>query len=243
MGDEEKKWYEKEEFWKKYPVQKESGEEIEDIIELLDLDPGMDVLDLCCGFGRHSIELAERGFDVTGIDLTEHYLEYAKERADEKNLDIEFVHDDMREFKRDEEFDAVLNIFTSFGFFEEERENMKVLENVYESLKSGGKIVLDVMSKEIIARIFKEKDWKETENGFVLMERSVERDWTWLNNRMIKITEDGVEEIEFSHWLYTSKELKSMLKDVGFESVKSYGSYDGKPYDENADRLVVIGQK
>ncbi len=76
--DDEKQWYEQEEFWKKYPVQKESGEEIEDIIELLDLEPNMDVLDLCCGYGRHSIVLAERGFEVTGVDLTEHYLEYAK---------------------------------------------------------------------------------------------------------------------------------------------------------------------
>lgn len=149
----------------------------------------------------------------------------------------------MREFKRGEEFDVVLNIFTSFGFFEDERENMKVLENVYESLKSGGKFVLDVMGKEIMARIFKEKDWHETEDGFVLMERNVERDWTWLNNRMIKIEDDGIEEVEFSHWLYTSKELKNMLKDVGFESVVSYGGYDGKPYDKDSERLVVIGQK
>ena len=243
MGDEEKQWYEQEEFWKKYPVQKEGTEEIEDIIELLDLEPNMDVLDLCCGYGRHSIELVERGFDVTGVDLTEHYLEYAKERVDEEGLDVEFVHDDMREFKRDEEFDVVLNIFTSFGFFEDESENMKVLENVYESLKPDGKFVLDVMGKEIIARIFKEKDWHETEDGFVLMERSVERDWTWLSNRRIKITDGDIEEVEFSHWLYTSKELKDMLENVGFESVKSYGSYDGKPYDENAERLIVIGEK
>ncbi len=149
----------------------------------------------------------------------------------------------MREFKRGEEFDVVLNIFTSFGFFEDERENMKVLENVYESLKSGGKFVLDVMGKEIMARIFKEKDWHETEDGFVLMERSVERDWTWLNNRMIKITGNSIEEVEFSHWLYTAKELKNMLKKVGFETVESYGSYNGEPYDEDAERLIVVGEK
>lgn len=203
----------------------------------------MDVLDLCCGYGRHSIELAERGFDVTGVDLTEHYLEYAKERADEEGLDIEFVHDDMREFKKEKEFDVILNLFTSFGYFEDESENVKVLENVYESLKPHGKFVLDVMGKEIIARIFKEKDWKETEDGFVMMERSVERDWTWLKNRRIEIKDGDKTEIEFSHWLYTAKELKEMLEEVGFESVESYGSYDGKPYNENAERLVVIAMK
>ena len=174
--DDEKQWYEKEEFWKEYPVQKKSSEEIENIIELLDLDPGMDVLDLCCGYGRHSIELAEREFDVIGVDLTEHYLEYAKERTDEKNIDIDFVHDDMSEFKGDEVFDAVLNIFTSFGYFQDQSENIKELKNVYESLRPGGKFVLDVMGKEIIARIFKEKDWHEIENQFVLIERSVERE-------------------------------------------------------------------
>jgi len=247
MNSEDRSWHEKEEFWKDNPFPKEmierAEEEVDKLIELADLSGNIKVLDLCCGVGRHSIELAKRGYDVTGVDLTEHYLEKAKDRAEEENLDIEFIRDDMREFKIEKEFDLVVNLFTSFGYFEDEKENMKVLENVYYSLKPKGKFILDVMGKEIIARIFQEKDWNKIEDGFKLFERSIEKDWSWLNNRRIRITEGKVKEYNVSHWLYSAEELKNMLKEVGFDSINVYGSYGGRPYDKEANRLIVVGVK
>lgn len=84
----------------------------------------------------------------------------------------------MRDFKREEDFHVVLNLFTSFGFFEDEEENIEVLKNVFESLRPEGKFILDVMGKEIIARIFKERDWHETDEGFKFEERTVKKDWS-----------------------------------------------------------------
>ncbi|MFO7792973.1 MAG: methyltransferase domain-containing protein [Candidatus Saliniplasma sp.] len=247
MTPVENPWHENEGFWKDNPfpgkMVKRAQKEVNKLVELADLDEGLKVLDLCCGVGRHSLEFAERGFDVTGVDKTEHYLKEARKRAGEEGLEIEFIQDDMREYKKDEKFDLVINLFTSFGYFEEEKENMKVLENVYDSLKTGGKFILDVMGKEIIARIFEEKDWNELEDGFKILERSIEKDWSWLNNRRIRITDEGVKEYNVSHWLYSAKELKDMLKDVGFSSVEVYGGYDGRDYDEEANRLVVVGKK
>jgi len=247
MKPEEKPWYEDEEFWKDSPFNidhiERAPKEIDKIESLADLDPGMKILDLCCGVGRHSIELAKRGYEVTGVDITEHYLEKGKKKAEEEELDIEFVKEDMREFKREEGFDVVLNLFTSFGFFEDEEENRKVLENVYESLRPNGKFIIDVMGKEILARIFKEKDWSERDNRFMLEERSVEKDWSWMKTRRILITEEGKKEYNISHWVYSAKELKDMLKEAGFSSIEAYGNYEGELYDEEADRLIVIGEK
>ncbi len=247
MNDEEKPWHEKEVFWKDHPFNEKviemASEEVENLIELGGLEQEMKILDLCCGVGRHSVEFAKDGFEVTGVDKTGHYLEEARKRADEEGVDVEFVEEDMRDFKRKDEYDAVLNLFTSFGYFQDEEENMKVLRNVHGSLKSDGVFILDVMGKEIIASIFQEKDWYEFDGGFRLMERSVEKDWSWLKNRRIKIVDGEVKEYEVSHWLYSAKELKDMLKEVGFSKVDIYGSYEGDPYDRDADRLVALARK
>jgi len=247
MDSEEEPWFEDEEFWKDSPFNIDQMErapkEIDKIESLVDLDLDMKILDLCCGVGRHSIELAKRGYDVTGVDLTEHYLEKGKKKAEETELDIEFVKEDMREFKRQEGFDVVLNLFTSFGFFEDEDENMRVLENVYDSLRPNGKFILDVMGKEILARIYEEKDWSKADDGFTLEKRSVDKDWSWMETRRIIIDEQGKKEYNVSHWIYSAKELKDMLKQVGFTSIDVYGNFEGDPYDEGAERLIVIAEK
>lgn len=248
MSSEETPWYEDEEFWKEYPLfgdegVKESAKEVEDIISLADLETDMDILDLCCGIGRHSVELADRGYDVTAVDITEHYLEKARKKAEKRGVDIEFVKEDMRIFKREEEFDIVLNLFTSFGYFEDQDENVKVLKNVYESLRPEGKLIMDVMGKEIMARIFQEKDWKDIEDDIWLFERDVKKDWSWFEDKMMKVVDGGLKEYNTSHWIYSAKELQDMLKRVGFSSVEAYGNYDGEPYDEEAKRLVIIAEK
>jgi len=242
-----KPWHENEEYWNNFNFDEKSFEsaskDVELLMELAELKTPMKVLDLCCGVGRHSIALAKRDFEVTGVDTNKNYLNTAYDRTEEENLRIEFVKEDMREFKKKEKFDVVVNLFTSFGYFEDEEENKKVLQNVFESLKPGGKFILDVMGKEIIARIFKEKDWIEMNGSFRLFQRSVERDWSWLNNRWINIEDGEVKEYDVSHQLYSAKELKDMLKEVGFTSVSVYGSFEGSDYDENAKRLVVVGEK
>jgi len=247
MDSNEEPWYEDEEFWKDSPFNideiERAPKEIDKIETLADLDPDMKILDLCCGVGRHSIELAKKGYDVTGVDLTEHYIEKARKKAEKEELDIKFIRNDMRNFKRKENFDVILNLFTSFGFFEDEEENIKVLENIYKSLRSEGKFVLDVMGKEILARIFKKRDWSETDTGVKLEERNVKKDWSWMKTRRILITDEDRKEYNISHWVYSAKELKDMLKHVGFSSIGVYGNYDGEPYDEEADRLVVVAQK
>ena len=132
---------------------KSAEDQVDKILSLVEFS-GTHILDLCCGPGRHATVLAERGFSVTGVDSTAFLLQKARARASERKLDVEFVQDDMRRFVRPASYDLVLNMFTSFGYFDDKDEDLRVLSNIYESLKPGGVLVMDVMSKEWLARVF-----------------------------------------------------------------------------------------
>jgi len=154
-------WHQDEEFWSAFqefifPAEQieQATEQVDQLLELIDIEPDAPVLDIPCGVGRHAIELAERGFEVTGVDTTDPYLETARERADEESVEIEFLQADMREFRRLESFDAVINLYTSFGYFADRADDERTAQNFYDSLRPGGALVMSVTSKEIIAGKF-----------------------------------------------------------------------------------------
>jgi hypothetical protein len=150
----------------------------------------------------------------------------------------------MRAFRREAAFGVTLNLWTAFGYFEDESENQRVLENLCASLKPGGTLVMEMASKEIVARKFRARDWSEEENGVLLLqERNVCRDWSWMANRWIYIDDDGRHEFMVEHWLYSARELADMLKQAGFSRTAAYGSFEGIPYDQNAKRLVMVARK
>ncbi len=251
MGND-KLWHEDDAFWKifhhsMFSEQRwdDAPKETENIISLLGISQGARVLDLCCGVGRHSLELARRGYHVTGVDRTREYLDIACQKAAGEGLEAEFLEGDMRTFSRPDAFDAVVNLFTSFGFFEDPNEDKQVVMNAYQSLKSEGVFMVDVMGKEIIARIYQERDWHEEEDGTIyLQERKVTKDWSWMDNRWIRITKDGNRQnFTVSHTLYSARELKELLQECGFKDVKAFGNFEGAPFDQNARRLVVVGRK
>jgi SAM-dependent methyltransferase len=224
--------------WAAAPVQ------IDQVLQLLDLHPGASVLDLCCGPGRHSLELARRGFHVTGVDRTAAYLDVARQRAKKEELAVEFVLEDMRDFCRPEAYQGALLMFTSFGYFEDPAENQQVLVNLHRSLAPGGTLIVDVMGKEVLARIFLERTWSEAEDGtFCLQERKVSRDWSWMENRWILLRGGERHEFAVSHWLYSALELSNLLYDAGFGEVDIYGNLEGATYDHQAKRLVAVARK
>ena len=116
------------------------------VVDALGLRDGDRVLDLACGHGRHAVALAQRGMVVTGQDLNEDYLRMAREDAARAGVEIETVHGDMREIPFTDEFDAVINMFTAFGYFDSEDEDVRVLEAVANALESGGKLLLDTIN-------------------------------------------------------------------------------------------------
>jgi SAM-dependent methyltransferase len=244
-------WHEEDSFWETAaPVLftsrrlKNAPVEVEALVSLLELQPGDRVLDLCCGVGRHSIELALRGYHVAGVDRTEAYLEQARQRAAERGVEVEFLQGDMRTFARAEAFDAVVNYFTSFGYFESEEEERQVLSNAYLSLKPGGRLLIELVGKEVLARIFTERGWHEEEDGLIVLEeRELAPDWSSLRNRWMILKDGRLKEITLSLRLYSAAELSRLLVSAGFERADVYGDLTGAPYDMEAKRMVTVAHK
>ena len=248
--EETKPWHEQEDFWKTVaPILfswrrwLNAPAEVEQIISLLKLQPGVYILDLCCGVGRHSLELARRGFRVVGVDRTQAYLEQASKRAASEALNVEFICDDMRTFCRPDTFDVVLNLFTSFGYFEDPEDDRRVATNVWKSLKSGGVFLIEMMGKEVLARNFQERVWHEENGLFILEERKIGNGWERIETRWIIFVENERIEHKLRLRLYSAVELISLLKDCGFVSVEVYGDLAGNPYDYTAKRLVAVARK
>jgi ubiquinone/menaquinone biosynthesis C-methylase UbiE len=215
------------------------------MISLLRLRPHAAVLDLCCGPGRHSLALAQRGFHVTGVDIRADYLEQARQQAESQELAIEFVQADMRQFCRPEAFDAAINLYTSFGYFEDPDEDHQVLTQVHRSLRDGGALLINGadLGKEILARTFQERTWHEQDGMLLLEERKISRNWTWYERHGIVLTAQGRQNYRFAHRVYSAAEIAALLTESGFRAVEISGGLDGAPYDHVARRLVAVARK
>ena len=243
-------WYQDVSFWKTFEStmfnQERLGvtaEEIDHIVKLLAPEKGAKILDLCCGIGRHSLELARRGYQVVGVDLTEEYLTKARREAENEGLNIQFVRSDMRRFCQIESFDAVINMFTAFGYFEIQAENRRVLANIYCSLRKGGTLIIDMIGKEVLARIYQERDWHEEDGRIFLRECKMRQNWSWADNRWIVLENGKIQEFRFGHRIYSAVEIAGLLKECGFGSVNIYGDLEGADYDHNAKRLIAVARK
>jgi SAM-dependent methyltransferase len=204
---------------------------------------GPRVLDLCCGFGRITLELARRGFAATGVDTAETYLRTAREDAAHEDLDIEYIHADARSFVRPGFFDAAVNLYISFGYFEEIEDDRRMVRNVYDSLKSGGAFIIETLGKEIAVRDFVEAEWFERAGFTVLTQYAPVDSWGGLQNRWILIKDGRRIERTFTQRLYAATELRRLLLETGFSSVELYGDWDESPYDTRAASLIAVGRK
>jgi SAM-dependent methyltransferase len=243
-------WFEDEAFWRElypymFPAERfaSSGEQVDQIVALAGCGGGK-VLDLCCGPGRHSVEFAQRGFEVTGVDGSSFLLERARERASEAGVSVEWVKEDMRRFRRPATFDLACSIFTSFGYFAEEEDDLRVLRNVQENLRHGGTFVIDVISKEWVARNWQNSLVTDFPDGALLLQRPrVRPDWCRIDNEWV-LTKDGrCRSFRFEHTIYSGRELKDRLSACGFDQVQLYGDLQGSCYGLEARRLVAVARK
>ena len=246
-----KPWHEDDSFWETWGPWifstnriADAVDEMDKVSKLLVIRQKDCILDLCCGIGRHSLELARRGYQVTGVDRTRKYLDEARKQAKEEGLAIEFVQGDMRFFSRPDTFDIAISMFTSFSYFEDPQEDRHVVKNVFESLRRGGRFIIQMRGKETLAKIFRERDWNENEDGvIVLEERKVSRNWSWMENRWIMLKGNERIENKITHRLYAASEIAGLLRDCDFKRVDVYGDLEGNPYDHTARQLVAVGYK
>jgi SAM-dependent methyltransferase len=218
-------------------------EEVGKILALVNFR-GASVLDLCCGPGRHAVVLAKRGCSVTGVDRSKFLLEKAAERAKAEGVRVEFLEQDMRDFSRPAAYDLVINFFTSFGYFNDREADSKVLRNIYRSLKPAGACLLEMISKEWLARHLLATTSMEAPDGTLRIERhEIFDDWSRIRNEWIFIKEGRAKVFRFHHTIYSGQELKDRLYQVGFKRVQLFGSLDGDEYGVNARRLIAAAWK
>lgn len=212
---------------------------IDRLIKYLNPSEDAKFLDMACGRGRHSIQIHEKGFDVTGIDLSKNSISEAKKHEDQS---LHFFVHDMRQTFQTAQFDYVLNLFTSFGYFDSRKENEDVLNAAYETLKEDGDLVIDFLNPEKIKKQIKESETKEISGIIFKIRRSYEDGWII---KKIEI-QDGSESFEFEErvWAIEHEVFKSMLTGCGFEILDTFGNYNMNAYNpDDSERQIIIARK
>jgi SAM-dependent methyltransferase len=216
------------------------------VARTLGLMPGASVLDLCCGQGRHSVQLAKRGFKVTGLDLNAKYLDLASKAAEAAKVEIETVAGDMREIPFANKFDAIVNMYSSFGYLESEAEDLKVLESAAKALKGGAQLLLDMLNREWAIDNYIQNDWHTGADGTLYVER---RDLDLATSRMhvhfIVVDQKGGRRESIGHIirLYTLTEMTRLLDRVGMWVTGVFGGFEGEDYGIVTRRMIIVAQK
>lgn len=217
--------------------------EVKGMIEWLKLDQGAEVLDLCCGMGRHSMALTDFGYKVTGIDLSGVLLKEAV-RLDREQK-VQWIQGDMRDVQINQQFDAVVNLFTSFGYFEEDAENEKVLQEIYRLLKPSGQgqFIIDFLNPEFVERNLVPFSKRTEGNSTIEETRKIEDGSV---RKTIVVSEPGAEDRSYLEQvkLYHQEAFLTMLDRVGLEVLHVYGAYDASPYDKTeSKRMIFVGRR
>ena len=223
--------------------QQEAKTHVDFATKVLNIKADQHVLDLGCGYGRHSLELAKKNIHVTGIDLSEHLLKIARENALKQKLDIHFLNNDMRDIPFTNKFDAVLSLFTSFGYFDSDEENGKVIKSAARSLKQHGLFFLDYLNIAYTLSTLVPRDSKEKDGFRLVQERSFNKQTFRIEKKISIRTEDETREYNESVRAYGIAEIGSFFGDAGLICTAVYGDYDGSAFSQNSPRLIMVGLK
>ncbi len=218
--------------------------EVDAVETILHLRKGARILDLACGAGRHSLELARRGYRVTGYDFSEDLLKAARSAARARRQDVRFVQGDMRALPYRGEFDAVINMFSSFGYFGSVEEDRKVLVGVARALASRGKFLMERFNRESLAYELPMQGWRVGADGSVILqEDAFDVLLGRYETRQVVIDRDGTREHLGSVRAYTLQELKQILDAAGLHIHRVLGGLDLSPYAARSRRLVLYAVK
>jgi SAM-dependent methyltransferase len=218
--------------------------EVNGIVDLLALPQGSSILDLCCGHGRHAIPLAH-AYQVTGQDLSEVFLREAEAEANARGVQVRWVHSDMRHIPFENEFDAAINIFTAFGYLEDQGEDQKVLQQVSKALKPGGLFLLETIHREGLMRHYLPEGISHYPEGLIVLEERRFDLLTSRNNVQVTMLYPDGQRKEYSHSLrvYTLTELAQMLEAAGLQVKAYFSAWDGSALTIDSFRLILLSQR
>ncbi|MBT4485384.1 MAG: class I SAM-dependent methyltransferase [Candidatus Latescibacteria bacterium] len=227
----------------KIDIQKNTKKEVSFIRSIFKLNRGTKLLDVACGYGRHLVPLIESGIDVVGCDLSQFMLKKSATRLKENGKKKQkLILCDNRALPFRHTFDFACNMFNSFGYFEREDDNFKVLKSIAQALKPGGLFLLDLLNRDFFLHSFHQKDWFENNGAFIL-----EKKWfDSVNNRSeIDVTvldKHGKRMYHHSIRLYSYTELTMLLEAAGFTILSVFGGFNGEDFDWFHDRMLILSQ-
>lgn len=228
-------------FYSESLTDERSDSEVSALIRLLELDTHKKILDLGCGFGRHTNRLAALGHTMTGIDLMPGFLEIAKKDAVQKCVDVCYQQGDMRWITYDSEFDCVLLLFTAFGYFSDE-DNLQVLINARNALKPGGLLIFDTPNRDSILKDM--RPFVVEKEGNMMIDRLSFNRLQGRYHNMRVVFRDGVRKDKpFFVRLYNPNELQALINQAGMELHHIYGGWNATEFSNDSHRMVVIAHK
>ncbi len=223
----------------RHRTDEEAREAISIVSDLVGTPPGARVLDLCCGYGRHAMALAEGGYQVTGLDNSVYLIDRAREVYPHEN--VEYIVGDMRGPFPGAPYHTIANFFTSFGYFDSHTENLRVLEAVRSALVDSGTFVLDFLNATRLRHTLEPETITMFDGVTVVQER-------WIDNpfvhKRITITNPCSYELEYDErvWLYDRQELEALFREAGITPKATFGNYDGSAFNATeSPRCILVG--
>lgn len=218
-------------------------QEVKFIIDVLNLPPDTRILDLYCGYGRHAIELAKKGYHVVGFDSSESFLDIARRNARHENVDVQFVLGDMRQLDFTAEFSAVINMFAAFGYFTDE-ENADIIAKVARALKPGGQFLIDLLNREWMINNALNRYWRHPSGEYVLSYKvDLIKGIAHMKRTLINQIDDTKKEYEFSLRAYSLPEMEAVMGAAGLKISTVFGGFDRRAYDANSPRMIILARK
>ncbi|MGE5354196.1 MAG: class I SAM-dependent DNA methyltransferase [Acidobacteriota bacterium] len=212
------------------------------ILNNLSLAPGSDVLDIACGAGRHSVLFASAGYNVTGFDLSRNLLKVALKKSLEMGLNINFFNADIRRPALKKQFGLIINLFTSFGYFDSDNENFALFHDASELLCEKGFFVFDYFNISFLKNNLVPETCDSANGRTVVQKRSIR------DRRVVKeiklINASGEKSYVESVRLYNDTEIIGALNNAGLKVNKIFGDYAGGAFSkESSPRLIIIARK
>jgi SAM-dependent methyltransferase len=203
------------------------------------------ILDVCCGIGRHSVELASKGYRMTGVDVSDLYLKMAAARAKRRKVKVAFEKCDMRRLPYRGEFDAALLMWTSFGYFEDEKDDLKGLRSIARALRPNGKFIVDVINRDWLIKNFQPHSWLELKDGFMLERREFDSATSRMKSEWLFVHkgENKVERKQITLRVYSLHELMDVIDRAGMEPVAVFGDRENVMPAPDHRMLEVMAQK
>ena len=222
---------------------KEAEYEAQIIQEILDLKENDMLLDLCCGPGRHDTPFVRMGYRVIGLDFSMPMLKIASETIPVDIKFLRYIRGDARMLPfRDEAFDAVLNLFTSFGYFDD-NENRELLRSIARILKPGGHFYIDYLNPVKVVSELVEESTKEKNGMKIVEKRKINHETHRVEKTILLSWDNNSQVFHESVRLYTQEEMLSMIRQTGLTTKDVLGSTGKEPYCESSERMIIFGTK